>query len=220
MIKAILFDISGTLIDPKSSERAHKMIISKITKTTNKSLVEDIFKKFNEKVNEIFTEMSIRGDYLEYYKICYKALKEVLGNQVSISEDEYKRLYVDTLANMEELFPEVKDVLEELKRKGYTLGVITDGDREYTEKLLKKKSIITFFDIIVSAEDVRRYKPSKDVFIQALKMLDLSPDQVIYVGDNPIKDKIGPESVGIKAYIAKNGISKEFLKELLGETHE
>ncbi|HHC19025.1 MAG TPA: HAD family hydrolase [Euryarchaeota archaeon] len=220
MIKVILFDVSGTLIDPESSERAHKLIISKILETYDESIISEVFEKFNTKVSEIFNKMSSEGSYLEYYRICYRALKDVLGSRMRLDEKEYKRMYIETLSDVEMLFPGVKEALKYLKERGYTLGVITDGDRDYTETLLERKGIKHFFDVIVSAEDVRKYKPSKEPFLKALKVLDINPEQALYIGDNPVKDKRGPELLGIRAYIVENGVTKDKIIKILGEEHE
>jgi len=212
-IKAIIFDVSGTLIDPKSSEKAHKIILSKILE--NYDLAERIFPKFKEKVLEIFNKSSLSENYKEYYKICYEALKSVVDcTEEKITLEEYKRLYISIVPETEELYPDVIDILKILKKK-YKLGIVTDGDREYIERLFELKGLTKFFDAIVCSEDVREYKPHPKVFRKALEILDVQPIEAIYIGDNPIKDKEGPEKIGMRAIIVKDGIKFNDIRDLL-----
>jgi len=212
-IRAVIFDVSGTLIDPKSSERAHKTILTKIFGDSKKA--EAVFPKFKDYVSEIFNKASLPGNYKNYYEICYEALLKILDNEkYKITLNDYKKLYMEIVPQVEELFPEVIPILEMLRKK-YKMGVVTDGDREYIERLFELKGLSKFFDVVVCSEDVNEYKPNPKAFKKALELLDVQAEEAIYIGDNPIKDKEGPERVGMKAIIVENGISLNNIRHLL-----
>ena len=212
-IRAVIFDVSGTLIDPKSSERAHKTILTKIFGDSKKA--EAVFAKFMDYVCEIVNKASLHGNYKNYYEICYEALLKILDNEkYKITLNDYKKLYMEIVPQVEELFPEVIPILEMLRKK-YKMGVVTDGDREYIERLFELKGLSKFFDVVVCSEDVNEYKPNPKAFKKALELLDVQAEEAIYIGDNPIKDKEGPERVGMKAIIVENGISLNNIRHLL-----
>jgi len=140
--------------------------------------------------------------------------KVIDGLEHKISLEEYKKLYMEIVPQVEELFPDVITILEALRKK-FKLGVVTDGDREYIERLFELKGLSRLFDAIVCSEDVREYKPSPKVFNKVLEMLGIRAEDAIYIGDNPIKDKEGPEKIGMHAIIVENGISLNDIRDLL-----
>ena len=54
------------------------------------------------------------------------------------------------------------------------------------------------FDVTVGADAVRKPKPHKEIFLYALKMLGVLPQDTLFVGDNPELDYEGAEKVGLK----------------------
>eukprot|EP01112_Ceratiomyxa_fruticulosa_P011952 TRINITY_DN3292_c0_g1_i1.p1 TRINITY_DN3292_c0_g1~~TRINITY_DN3292_c0_g1_i1.p1 ORF type:complete len:271 (-),score=48.60 TRINITY_DN3292_c0_g1_i1:135-947(-) len=108
------------------------------------------------------------------------------------------------------LFPEVKDVLEELKKKGYVLGVVSNFD-ERLYPILDAFNIREYFvhngnSLVVCSGEVGFEKPQQGVFMEALKRANISPDKTIHVGDDIEKDGIGPASLGISTFIIKRGV--------------
>ncbi len=88
-----------------------------------------------------------------------------------------------------------EEALKIIRRKAEHLGLITDADRPYTEKVLRAMNIYEIFDSITTAEDAGVGKPNPKIFEMALKNSRSKP--VIYVGDSEKRDILGARRVGM-----------------------
>lgn len=97
----------------------------------------------------------------------------------------------------ESVVPEdVRRVLPQLKQAGYLLGVISNRDKPFKE-LLHDHGIGEFFEFSLAAGEVNTFKPEPGVFEHALREMDLSPQEVVYVGDNYYADVVGARRAGL-----------------------
>lgn len=98
----------------------------------------------------------------------------------------------------ESVVPEdVRRVLPQLKQAGYILGVVSNRDKPFQE-LLHEHGIGEFFDFSLAAGEVNTYKPEPGVFEHALQRMNLSAQEVIYVGDNYYADVVGARRAGLR----------------------
>lgn len=98
----------------------------------------------------------------------------------------------------ESIVPEdVRRVLPQLKQAGYILGVISNRDKPFQD-LLQEHGIDEFFDFSLAAGEVNTFKPEPGVFEHALQRMNLSPQDVIYVGDNYYADVVGARRAGLR----------------------
>lgn len=98
-----------------------------------------------------------------------------------------------TARNQVELFPGVTSALQALNTQ-YQLGVITNGNAE----IHRVKEIGHFFAFAHSSAAAGVAKPNPLIFQQALSMADVSAEEMVYVGDDPEKDIIGANHVGLR----------------------
>lgn len=80
------------------------------------------------------------------------------------------------------------DVLKELKRRGYILGVITNGVSSLQNMKLDTAKIRDMFDVVVVSGDIGIYKPDRRIFDEAVKRAGLKNEDTVYVGDHPVND--------------------------------
>jgi pyrophosphatase PpaX len=73
-----------------------------------------------------------------------------------------------------------------LKERKYKIGLFTLENRKITNYILKKFSIIPYFNSIITRDDVNNPKPHPDHLKLALDQLKVTSDKIIVVGDNPI----------------------------------
>lgn len=113
--------------------------------------------------------------------------------------DNYKKTAVN--------FPFIQELLAEIKAHGYKLGILTNGDHSLQQAKLDLLDISQYFDAIVISgdfaekmgsgqNDLRWYKPDPSVFRYAAQQLDEQPEDLYYVGDNPINDVAGARAAG------------------------
>jgi HAD superfamily hydrolase (TIGR01549 family) len=176
MLKAVLFDMDGVLID---SNKAWYTIFNKTleyfeNKTISRKEFDEVVwaKNFNETVKKYFSVD------MEQVRDFYGSLYEVFMNNLTV-------------------FPDTKETLKELKEKNLKLALVTNTHRDHAVKLLKDIGIFDLFDYIIGADQVKNGKPEPDIILKTLKDMKLKKEEVVYVGDT-IWDKIASEKADVK----------------------
>lgn len=163
VIKGVIFDMDGTLIDSYPlTTFAFKKVLKK---WGNVDLTEDeIYLSFGPPEKVIFRNY-VREEDLEK---CYK-------DYVKIFEENCEEIKV---------FEGIREVLSELKRLKMPVGIFTGRGRELSLKLLQRKDLYPFINVLVSSEDVPNPKPFPDGVVEVCKRLGLKPFQCLHVGDS------------------------------------
>jgi 2-haloacid dehalogenase len=93
--------------------------------------------------------------------------------------DELLNLY-----NILSTFPEVKDVLNNLKEKNYKLAILSNGTPTLLNELVKSNNLDSIFDDIFSIEEVGIYKPSSKVYDIPIKKYQIQKDEIVFLSAN------------------------------------
>jgi putative hydrolase of the HAD superfamily len=197
-LKAILFDLGGTLIQtPEVSEIMQQTLEAKgILRSVEEvdrakeeadkhmggykelpSLREKFWVKWNAKILE---KLGIHKD------------QKVLATYIFESWWDHAHA---------RLFPEVTKVLQQLRDRGLKLGIITNGLKSDIDKLLPQVGLNNEFDTVVVIDLVGKMKPDKAIFHHALKQLDVKPNEALFIGDRIEEDYNGAKNAGIKALL-------------------
>lgn len=100
------------------------------------------------------------------------------------------------------LFPHIRDTLDELKGRGFAIGLISNTGRSwgrYLTMLQEALGIGKYFDVRVYSDEQRTRKPDPQMFEAALTRLRLKPDEVVHVGDDVTADVAVAKAVGMRA---------------------
>lgn len=95
------------------------------------------------------------------------------------------------------LFPETKAVLRELKRRGYRLGVITNGAMPQQHLKVDDVGLRPLLDVVLVEGEEGVGKPRAEVFLRAARRLCVAPENCVYVGDYPPNDIVGAQAAGM-----------------------
>jgi putative hydrolase of the HAD superfamily len=115
---------------------------------------------------------------------------------------EGKHLWEATLTKL----PHLDEVLAELKKKGFRLGIITNtitSREEHVRIALRKIDLEKFFTLILTSVDVGHEKPDERIFMTALKALKVKPLEAVMVGNRVETDVVGGNRVGMKTVLFK-----------------
>lgn len=104
-------------------------------------------------------------------------------------------------------FPDTAQLLTALREKGYKLGIITNGPEKLQSAKIDLLGIRDYFDVIVTSgeyalkmcgdeKNETHYKPNPEIFRYTARLLGEAPEELYYVGDNPINDVQGAASAG------------------------
>src|SRR5438046_6113973 len=93
--------------------------------------------------------------------------------------------------------------LKEVRSLSAGLAIVTDGDRENVNRLLRHLPLALYFDAIVTSEDVKSYKPNPPVYQAALRSLKAPADRSMFVSDSA-QDRRGASSLGMATCLFGN----------------
>lgn len=122
------------------------------------------------------------------------ALKQAL----SIYRNQQPRIF---------LYPETKDLLETLKSRGIRLGMITDGRPEGQRAKIAALGIEKYFEKIIITDElggVDFRKPNPTAFEMMQAYFNVPYSEMVYIGDNPKKDFIAPNALGMDSIYFRN----------------
>jgi HAD superfamily hydrolase (TIGR01509 family) len=115
-------------------------------------------------------------------------------------------------------FPDAIDSLRMLREQGLKLGLVTNAFQpmRLRDREIEEHGLLEFFpDCRISAADVGYLKPHPEIFTQALDLLEVSADEAIFIGDNPVADIAGAQAAGMRAVMRVTEKLKPLLSGLI-----
>ncbi|PPA69923.1 HAD family hydrolase [Jeotgalibacillus proteolyticus] len=198
MIKAVIFDLDGTLLDREASvniflekqyERLHAWV----------SMIEKpiFIKRFNEleKNGYVWKEEVYRQMIDEF---------SFSGCTTDMLVDDYTDHFQESCIP----YPGLHSTLHSLRASGYKLGMITNGLEIVQSRSIRGLGIETFFDEILISAKEGCAKPDKEIFIRALNRLEVDSEEAVYIGDHAEKDIKAAQAAGMKAVWKKHSRSE------------
>ena len=129
-----------------------------------------------------------------------------LGTRILTTLDLEQTYWRTFLSNCR-LFPEVLDFIQLLRSKGIITANITDLTAQIQFRKLVYFGLDEFFDYVVTSEEAGADKPDKMPFKVALEKLQLEPENIWMIGDDPKTDMVGAGEIGmVKIQKFHNGV--------------
>jgi len=101
--------------------------------------------------------------------------------------------------------PGALHVLEELRRRGIRLGVVTNGSVAAQEQKLNASGIAPLVTFKLISEAVGLRKTDPEIFLEAARRFNVTPSSCTFVGDHPEKDIVGTQKVGMRTVWLRHG---------------
>lgn len=166
MIKAVIFDMDGTMLD---------------TEHVKEEGLKYVGKSLNVKIDDQ-TLTQIRGTN-------NTRLKEILCNKFEgldvekllETREKYVEKYFEN--NPLETKKGLIELLEFLKNNNYKMAVASSSNLEVIKKYLKKVGVFDYFDIIIGGDIVTKGKPDPEIYSKCMEQLNLSKEECIGVED-------------------------------------
>jgi putative hydrolase of the HAD superfamily len=201
-IKGILFDCYKTLIDIVTDEDDQKTYesLSNWLIYQGVRVTPDQLKKEYKGSCLLGTQVAQQA----YPEVRVEKIFEVICKQHSIWDIDEKTLGEETArafrsASLRRLqvFPQSMRLLKELKE--YPLGVVSNGQRVFSEIELKYMDLFDHFQSVIFSSDLGFKKPDPRIFLAGARALGLNEKDVLYIGDNFENDIIPSVKLGMKA---------------------
>lgn len=166
-IKAVLFDLDGTLVD---------------TETIAIGIAKDIFKEGGHD----FTDINLRefaGRSIKYFLTEICTVYGIQDLSVDTMEQEFFDRYTKRVSEGIEFFPDVLPLLQKLREKSVQLGIVTGAKRELLLKIVEANNATEYFDVLIAIEDSGVSKPDPKGYLMAAEILGLSSEDCVVVED-------------------------------------
>lgn len=172
MIKAIVFDMDGVIVD---------------TEFQDFRIQQEFIKKENPAINTHETDFSeLIG---QSYEMLYRTLRKFIGSNDTLTViKERFEAYNETAyksINYQQLFrKDILLILNWAKVNNILLAVASSSTHEHILEVLKSCEIKDYFDVIYSGEFVEESKPNPTIYLNTLKKLAVKPNEAIAIEDS------------------------------------
>lgn len=161
-IRLVLFDIDGTLLDTR----------------------EFIYQAF-EHVSKKYKLAALQREKMEKFmgqplEKCYNTF---YPNEDAVKLCQAHRLFQLNNLDLAVVFPHTLEVLRQLNEKGIKIAAVTSRWRETLMETLELTGITSYFDMIVTSDDVKNHKPHPEALLKVLEKFRINPENAVMIGD-------------------------------------
>ena len=189
MLRAVLFDLDGTILDRTSSLRVY------LHRQANR--LPDIFETIPfADYMDTFLELDDNGYTAR--DALFRRIEQVFSMSPGMSDT----LLADFQIHFPHIcvpFPKAQQTLSTLRRRGLRMGLVTNGRIASQQPKIDGLGIAGYFDAILISEAEGVRKPDPEIFRRASSRLGVTAGETVMVGDNPEADIQGAKSFGMKA---------------------
>ena len=180
MIKLIVFDLDGVLVETK---KLHYDALNKA--------LRDVDTKY---------EITLEEHLSKYDGLSTRKKLDLLGCEKGLSGMEFERIWMRKQLYTSQMLRELKsddriiNVLSKLKNDGYTIAVASNSIRDSVKITLLKLGFLEYIDFYLSNEDVRHPKPHPEIYLRAIIESSVSPKETLIIEDSIVGRKAANES--------------------------
>lgn len=163
MLKAVVFDVDGVLIDS----------------------TEAIVRAYRKTAEGLGLRIPSPQEIADFMG---RPLVEIVGilwpnADGELYIKEYRRLFMDEDLVIPAIDGAV-DAVKEIRESGLRIGVVSGKIMFFVKKHLKEAGFdVNWFEVIVSFETTKKHKPDAEPLLYAINKLDMKPEETVYVGD-------------------------------------
>ena len=214
-IRAIVFDVNGTLIDIETDEGleeiyraiAHFLMYQGISihRWEVRDLYFQIMDQQRERSGEVFAEWDAVEVWREFLSIKASEYTRSLSTEKQAQLPLFLAELHRAIARKRlRLYPQVQQTLDLLQTR-YHMAIVSDAQSAYAVPELRAVEIASYFNPIIISGDYGYRKPDIRLFQKALDELEVQPHQALYIGNDLYHDIHGAQQAGMKAiYVSYN----------------
>nr|WP_226658692.1 haloacid dehalogenase type II [Pseudalkalibacillus hwajinpoensis] len=174
-VKAFVFDAYGTLFD----------VFSVIEKC------EELYPNKGNQISQTWRKKQLEYSYLRQMMGNYRPFSEVTRDALRYAVEEagaeLTQENEDSLLEAYQhltVYEEVPKVLKKLKEEGVTLAIFSNGSHDMLDPLVKQSPLAEYLDYVISADDIKQFKPTPASYTHALTFLELKRENILFMSSN------------------------------------
>ena len=211
-VKAVLFDLGGTLVKTTEIPHVMKRILKHREISRSLEEISQAWMKAEKGLNfrdltKLLDEFWVQWNLHILSNLQVKSNTRRLAKFIATHWWDYSNV---------SLYPDAEKTLRLLKERGLKIGLVTNGLQSDINEILPKVGLQNFFDTVVVIDTLRKMKPDVEVFHYALQKLKTAPSNAIFIGDEIETDYKGAKRSGLTVYlIDRNGkVNDESLNKI------
>lgn len=191
MIKAIIFDFDGTILDTETAwyeafRGAYSARGAELTLETFSTCIGTSLDAFNpyEFINTLIEQPVKPAEFKQEVHQRHNALMKTV-----------------------QIRPGIEDYLKAAKNAGLKIGLASSSSRIWIDKHLKLLKIGSYFDCICTSDDVAKVKPDPELYLKAMERLGVKPQETVAIEDSPNGSRAAI-AAGMYCVVVPNQVTK------------
>jgi len=168
-LKAVLFDLDGTLVDSRRD----------IAASANATRTHFGFTPLPEETIGTFVGLGIMN-------LLEKAVDSKDPDRLKEAHQIFKNHYREHCVDFTRCYPGTFELLEGLKNRRIKMAVVSNKPQEFTDLVLKKLDLWDFFEVAFGPEATINKKPHPEPLLTALQRMGVSPAEGVMIGDSVV----------------------------------
>jgi putative hydrolase of the HAD superfamily len=197
----VYFDAVGTLIHPEPPAPAvYETVGRRFGSRLDEATIRIRFRAAFRRQEEADYADNLRTDEAREVARWRAIVREVLDD-VTDTETCFQELYAHfTRTDAWRCEPQTAEVLAELTARGHLLGIASNFDHRLRGLVENIPAFKPIRSLVISSE-VGWRKPAREFYAALCQQANSSPEQILYVGDDPINDCLGALGAGLQAVL-------------------
>jgi len=193
-MKALLFDFDGVLI--KSMEDHYEGWRRALSEYGIDMSPEELYMLEGQGVKAVASQLTRK------YNLPVEKTPEII---------QKKQAYYNQIKKIE-FYPNLLDVLNWAKEKELKMAVVTGGNRARVTEALESFGLMSYFQAVVTSDDVQETKPSPQPYLKAAELLGCEPEQCVVIENAPLGIRSG-KTAGMQVVAITTTLNSRYLKE-------
>lgn len=203
--KAVLFDFGGTLYDYACLVDAERESLLELIEWAGIDAdAATVARAHRDSMKRVFRTYLPQSYYYhrDLFRDALVGMLEQLGAEPEPELlDRYRQAQWQRHARDFVLRDGVHETLEELRRRGLHLGIVSNIDEDQLAHLIDLAELRRHFDSLLSSEHARSCKPDPAIYEEALRRAGCKPEEALFIGDTLLQDIAGANRMGLRSVL-------------------